>query len=523
MLRKTKRRTWRRLKIGIGAAAILSTVALMWLTGLASLRITLAEVETGARANLAVQTAVLERLLDKFRLLSPLLARGPDIGQLLMSTGRSGDPGIAAIAAGMSGAEEIWLMDRQGNVVVSSQDGVPTGSFGGASPIAASVPERVVEYSPPMLRGSRPLLILALAAFAGGAQGGCEVQEGPTPPSKPAADPSSGATPEAVPDAEPPRPLSQLVEAEADETSLEGLTQLTFGGRVDNPRAWAKGLAYLEHGSQACPKIVAIDLEGRPQKLPAAGARGAEFDVDAEGWVFSGPEPGSKDCGQGKGMRRLLASFDLARGPSAKQAQAVESAGFQGFPELDPSGKKLAYVGVTTDGDPELWLAARDGSHPRRLTFQAGLESRPRFSADGERLYFGASRPQGAAQHQAWSRFADDGSVAPLPSEIWELPLENGEARQLTRWGANSFAPVPYEGSVLFTSNAQDPAREDFDLDVADALREEHVERLPEPGVAMQAGFTGFGHGSSAFLASTMKHDFNRVARRSHAAWPVRT
>lgn len=135
MLRKTKRRTWRRLKIGIGAAAILSTVALMWLTGLASLRITLAEVETGARANLAVQTAVLERLLDKFRLLSPLLARGPDIGQLLMSTGRSGDPGIAAIAAGMSGAEEIWLMDRQGNVVVSSQDGVPTGSFGGAERI----------------------------------------------------------------------------------------------------------------------------------------------------------------------------------------------------------------------------------------------------------------------------------------------------------------------------------------------------------------------------------------------------
>ncbi|TYC72283.1 sensor histidine kinase [Stappia sp. BW2] len=135
MLRKNKRRTWRRLKIGIGAAAIVSTLALMWLTGLASLRISLAEVETGARANLAVQTAVLERLLDKFRLLSPLLARSPDIGQLLIKSGTPEDPGIAAIAAGMSGAEEIWLMDRQGKVVISSQDGVPVGSFGGSERI----------------------------------------------------------------------------------------------------------------------------------------------------------------------------------------------------------------------------------------------------------------------------------------------------------------------------------------------------------------------------------------------------
>ncbi|MBO6895028.1 MAG: sensor histidine kinase [Roseibium sp.] len=135
MLRGSKRRTWRKLKMGIGAVMVLSTLVIMWLTGLASLRITLAELETRAEANLAVQTAVLERLLDKFRLLSPLLARGPDIGQLLTGSGTPSDPGIAAIAAGMSGAEEIWLMDPSGKVIISSQDAIPMGSIGGSETI----------------------------------------------------------------------------------------------------------------------------------------------------------------------------------------------------------------------------------------------------------------------------------------------------------------------------------------------------------------------------------------------------
>ena len=105
----------------------------MWLTGLASLRITLAETETRAEANLAVQTAVLERLLDKFRLLSPLLARGPEIAGLIVTMkGLMRSRGIAAIAAGMSGAEEIWLMDASGKVIVSSQDSVPANAIGNA-------------------------------------------------------------------------------------------------------------------------------------------------------------------------------------------------------------------------------------------------------------------------------------------------------------------------------------------------------------------------------------------------------
>lgn len=135
MISRTKRPASKRLKFAIGAVMVVATLALIWLTGLASLRITLAEQETRAEANLAVQSAVLERLLDKFRLLSPLLARGPDVAQLLLEKHDNTDPGIAAIAAGMSGAEEVWIMNPQGNVSVSSRSGVPAGAIGGSETI----------------------------------------------------------------------------------------------------------------------------------------------------------------------------------------------------------------------------------------------------------------------------------------------------------------------------------------------------------------------------------------------------
>lgn len=113
----------------------MTTLVIVVLTGLASLRITLAETRTRAEANLAVQTAVLERLLDKFRLLSPLLARGADIQDFFFDEQHAMQPGIAAIAAGMSGAEEIWLMDAEGQVIVSSQHKVPAHALGGAQMI----------------------------------------------------------------------------------------------------------------------------------------------------------------------------------------------------------------------------------------------------------------------------------------------------------------------------------------------------------------------------------------------------
>lgn len=135
MTRAHQRRDRRRLNLGMAAVTIVASLAVVFLTGLASLRFTLAEIETRAEANLAVQTAVLERLLDKFRLLSPLLARGPETGLMTANNRSDLNRTTISVAAGMSGAEEIWLMDPGGRTLFSSQDSVPNGAIGGGSMI----------------------------------------------------------------------------------------------------------------------------------------------------------------------------------------------------------------------------------------------------------------------------------------------------------------------------------------------------------------------------------------------------
>ncbi len=86
-------------------------------------------------------------------------------------------------------------------------------------------------------------------------------------------------------------------------------------------------------------------------------------------------------------------------------------------PRVSPDGSQVAYVLRTTDlpankGRTDLWLVGLDGSVPRRLTTDPAGDSSPRFSADGESLYFLSSR---------------SGS-----SQVWRLPLGGGEARQVT-------------------------------------------------------------------------------------------
>ncbi|MFZ8387983.1 hypothetical protein ACO1MC_14375, partial [Staphylococcus aureus] len=60
----------------------------------------------------------------------------------------------------------------------------------------------------------------------------------------------------------------------------------------------------------------------------------------------------------------------------------------------------------------DLWLADRDGSHPRRLTSHAASEFAPRFSPDGRRIAFSASY---------------DGNT-----DVYVIGLDGGQPRRLT-------------------------------------------------------------------------------------------
>lgn len=110
----------RRLITFVLTGCLLATVLIAWATAQIAERLFLNEIETRAQATLALQAAALDSLLDKYRILPPILARRPDVVDLVRSFDRDAGQQIAVTAAGMTGAEEIRFLDAHGNLIASS-------------------------------------------------------------------------------------------------------------------------------------------------------------------------------------------------------------------------------------------------------------------------------------------------------------------------------------------------------------------------------------------------------------------
>jgi dipeptidyl aminopeptidase/acylaminoacyl peptidase len=88
-------------------------------------------------------------------------------------------------------------------------------------------------------------------------------------------------------------------------------------------------------------------------------------------------------------------------------------------PQPSPDGRWVAYVLRTTDLEAngakrDLWLVDAGGEGPpRRLTTHSAADVEPRWASDGGGLYFLSPR---------------SGSM-----QVWYLPIDGGEARQVTR------------------------------------------------------------------------------------------
>ncbi len=108
-------------------------------------------------------------------------------------------------------------------------------------------------------------------------------------------------------------------------------------------------------------------------------------------------------------------------------------------PQVSPDGSQVAYVQRSTDleadrGRTDLWLVAVDGgSAPRQLTTHEASDFSPRWSVDGRSLLFMSTR---------------SGS-----SQIWRLPVDGGEARQVTDLplGVSNLVLSPTDDRIFFT------------------------------------------------------------------------
>jgi len=88
-----------------------------------------------------------------------------------------------------------------------------------------------------------------------------------------------------------------------------------------------------------------------------------------------------------------------------------------GDPQFSPDGKRIAFRVTEFDmekgkSDSDIYIMNADGSEIRRLTWREGADYHPRWSPDGKWLMFVSTRENGA--------------------QAWRLPIDGGEAEQLT-------------------------------------------------------------------------------------------
>lgn len=150
--------------------------------------------------------------------------------------------------------------------------------------------------------------------------------------------------------------------------------------------------------------------------------------------------------------------------PDAEPTPLLSSTHSDLNPQYSPDGRYIAFHS-TRSGASEIWVAASDGTNPRRLTFtSARTTATPRWSPDGEWIAFESNQTGQSEVYVIRSaggssrRLTDNPATDAIPSwsrngraiyfcsdrtgrfEIWKMPASGGQATQVTRGGG--FAAV---------------------------------------------------------------------------------
>jgi len=107
-------------------------------------------------------------------------------------------------------------------------------------------------------------------------------------------------------------------------------------------------------------------------------------------------------------------------------AEPIVTGGNYGAPMLSPDGTRLAYFVYDNTAGSAIWIRDLREGVPTRLTFESGRVSAPRWSADGERIYYVQSVEGGDGGFRQMLVAADGSSAPESPPDaelVWVVAV----------------------------------------------------------------------------------------------------
>ncbi|MFL6448696.1 MAG: DPP IV N-terminal domain-containing protein [Bryobacteraceae bacterium] len=211
---------------------------------------------------------------------------------------------------------------------------------------------------------------------------------------------------------------------------------------------------YSTHGSPGLWRMT-FPAQSRPEPVPISAENAA--------WLAVSPKGDRLVYTHETANSNLWAvetpGSPLWRGRNSIFKSWITSSRQERTPQFSPDGQQIAFQS-TRSGWSEIWIADRDGSHPRQLTdYKAAVAGFPHWSPDGAKIVFHLREQsqaklfiqdvQGGRPHRLTAEPTDDyspswshdgkwiyfSSPRSGTEQIWRVPATGGPATQITKRG----------------------------------------------------------------------------------------